>query len=114
MLHLRPCLSVTPYPGGLPRFKPGGYFVQFVVQRTALGALLLGRQHYVGYLHRWRLTRQRQQLIHGNTGSDDGVTTPMLCRSYAQRLLHQSRQYSTLNRRDSFYALLSPHAHASQ
>ena len=26
--------------GGLPRFKPGGDFVQLVMQRSALGALL--------------------------------------------------------------------------
>ena len=44
-----------PLPGGLPRFKPGGYFVQFVMQRTALSAFLIARQHYIGDLHGGRL-----------------------------------------------------------
>jgi hypothetical protein len=38
------------------------------VYRTALGVFLFAWHHNVRYLHRWRLTRQRKQLVHSDPG----------------------------------------------
>ena len=44
--------------------------IQLVMERSALGALLFRRHDDVGYLHRRRLARQREQFVHGDPGSD--------------------------------------------
>ena len=49
--------------------EPTGYLIQLVMERATLGALLVSRQNNVGYLHRWRLTRQRKHLVHRDPGS---------------------------------------------
>jgi hypothetical protein len=61
--------------------------VQLIVKCTTLCALLFAWQHDVGYLHRWRLARQRKHLVNGNTGSDRCIAQP----SFADRFLHATR-----------------------
>ena len=50
--------------------KPSRDNVQLIVHRPALGAFLFAWHHDVRYLQRWRLTRQRKHLVHGDSGSD--------------------------------------------
>src|SRR5438477_4308798 len=61
--------------------------VQLIVKCTTLGALLFAWQHDVGYLYRWRLTRQCKHLVHSDPGPDCSIAQAR----FADRFLHALR-----------------------
>jgi len=67
--------------------EPSGYRIQTSVHQPTLLALLLGRHDDVRYLKRWRLTRQRKHLVHGDPGSDRCIAQA----GFANRCLHPVR-----------------------
>ena len=71
-------------------------FVQLIVERTALCAFLFVWQHDVGYLQRWRLTRQRKHLVHGDPGSDRSIAQA----GFANRFFHAFSAYGCHIRED--------------
>jgi hypothetical protein len=56
------------------------------VTSAPLSAFLFAWHDDVGYLHRWRLTRQRKHLVHSDPGSDRCITQA----GFANRFLHAS------------------------
>jgi hypothetical protein len=57
------------------------------VKSAPLSAFLFAWQDDVRYLQRWRLTCQREQLVHGNPGPDRCITQA----GFANRFLHATR-----------------------
>ena len=67
--------------------EPSGYRIQTSVHQPTLLALLLGRHDDIRYLKRWRLTRQRKHLVHGDPGSDRCIAQA----GFVTRCLHPLR-----------------------